>query len=204
MSLLEIVAVAFSILGVWLTVRRTVWCWPVSLVSVALYGRVFFLEKLYSDMILQGIFGAFAVYGWWVWQRGLGDDGRIRVRELGLPALSSGLLAGAIGTIVLGGVMAHYTDAAVPWLDAGLTSFSLIAQYWAARKFRQSWLMWIAVDVIYTGLFLTRDLYLTAGLYAFFIYLAVLGWRDWTRARDEAGAEVMEASAASAVENGQS
>ncbi|MDR3435587.1 nicotinamide riboside transporter PnuC [Telmatospirillum sp.] len=181
MSPLEIAAVVVSILGVWLTVRRNFWCWPVSLLSVALYGRVFFLAKLYSDTILQGVFGAFAVYGWWVWRSGVCDDGRVRVETLTLKGRTAGLLAGVLGTLALGGIMARYTDAAVPWLDAGLTSFSLVAQFWAARKCLQSWWMWIAVDVVYTGLFLTRSLYLTAALYSVFIFLAILGSRDWSK-----------------------
>ena len=30
------------------------------------------------------------------------------------------------------------TDAALPWIDAALSSFSLVAQYWAARRYRQT------------------------------------------------------------------
>jgi nicotinamide mononucleotide transporter len=181
MSPLEIAAVVISAWAVWLTVRRLPWCWPVSLISVLLYAKVFFDARLYSDTLLQGVYGAFALYGWWEWRRGTGDDGRIRVATLTVAGWGIGVAAGAAGTVALGFVMARYTDAAVPWLDAGLTSFSLVAQYWAARKYLESWWMWIIVDVIYTGLFLTRALTLTAGLYAAFIVLAALGLRDWSR-----------------------
>ena len=56
MSPLEIVAVIFSVAGVWLTAHRKPLCWPVSLVSVALYAKVFLDAKLYSDLLLQGFF----------------------------------------------------------------------------------------------------------------------------------------------------
>lgn len=190
MSPLEIAAVVASVAGVWLTVRRHPLCWPVSLLSVILYARVFFEAKLYSDMLLQGVFGAFALYGWWQWRKGLGDDGRVRVLRLSRFGLAAGLAAGAAGSAALGLVMATRTDAAVPWLDASLTCFSLVAQYWAARKYIESWWMWIAVDIVYTGLFLSRDLTLTAILYAAFIGLAVQGLRDWRtvgRRQDQSG-----------------
>ena len=37
------------------------------------------------------------------------------------------------------------------------------------------------MNVVYVGMFVFKELYLTAGLYALFIGLAVVGWRDWSR-----------------------
>ena len=49
--------------------------------------------------------------------------------------------------------------------------------------------MWIAVDVLYVGMFIFKGLYLTAGLYAVFLALAVRGWIDWRRSiRDDLAA----------------
>ncbi|WP_148057379.1 nicotinamide mononucleotide transporter, partial [Pseudomonas protegens] len=47
------------------------------------------------------------------------------------------------------------------------------------QKRVQCWPRWIAVDVIFVGLFVYKELYLTAALYALFILLAVQGWRAW-------------------------
>jgi len=77
--------------------------------------------------------------------------------------------------------MATYTDASAPWLDASLTAFSLVAQVWMAQKRLENWLLWIILDVIFVGLFIHKELYLTAGLYALFTLLAVHGWRQWQR-----------------------
>jgi len=92
---------------------------------------------------------------------------------------AQGLALGALGSLLLGAVMAHWTDAAQPWLDAALTAFSLVAQWWMAQKRVQCWPLWIAVDVIFVGLFVYKELYLTAALYALFTLLAVQGWRAW-------------------------
>jgi nicotinamide mononucleotide transporter len=40
------------------------------------------------------------------------------------------------------------------------------------------------VDVIYTGLFLSKELYLTAVLYALFVGLAVRGLMSWGKGRE--------------------
>jgi len=94
-------------------------------------------------------------------------------------SVALGLTLGAIGSLLLGAAMAHWTDAAQPWLDAALTGFSLVAQVWMAQKRVQCWPLWIAVDVIFVGLFVYKDLYLTAALYGLFLLLAVQGWREW-------------------------
>jgi nicotinamide mononucleotide transporter len=68
-------------------------------------------------------------------------------------------------------------------MDSGLSSFSLVAQYWTARRHAASWLLWIAVDTLYVGMFLFKELWLTAGLYAAMIALAILGYRRWRQAQ---------------------
>ncbi|MCP1506402.1 nicotinamide mononucleotide transporter [Pseudomonas marginalis] len=180
MSGLELFAAALGVIAVWLTVKQNPWCWPIGLVMVLLYTWVFYDVKLYSDMLLQVVYAALQVYGWWQWTRRAGDikPGR-QVTSLGWPAIMTSLAIGAVGSLLLGAAMAHWTDAAQPWLDAALTGFSLVAQMWMAQKRVQCWPLWIAVDVIFVGLFLYKGLYLTAALYALFTLIAVQGWREW-------------------------
>lgn len=179
MSPLEIVAVCFNIAGVWLTAQRVRWCWPVSVVAVLLYAWIFFEVKLYSDMLLQVVYAALQLYGWWQWTRaGAQHQGR-QVTALTARQVVTGLAIGAVGSLALGAAMAHWTDAAQPWLDAALTGFSLVAQLWMAQKRLQCWALWFVVDVIFVGLFVYKGLYLTAGLYALFTVIAIQGWRDW-------------------------
>src|SRR5271166_6166760 len=125
MSPLEIWAVVTSVIGIWLSTRCQISSWPVILVSCVLYGLVFRREQLYSDMLLQFVHFACAIYGWWHWWRGSKEEGSVRVERLSRQGLAAGLVLGAAGSWVLGFLMAHYTDAALPHIDAALTSFSL-------------------------------------------------------------------------------
>jgi nicotinamide mononucleotide transporter len=185
MSPLEIAAVFTSVLGIWLSTRRKLSSWPVILVSCVLYALVFRREKLYSDMLLQFVYFAFAVYGWWHWWRGVKEEGRVRVERLSGLGLAVGVVVGAAGSFVLGFWMARYTDAALPHIDAALTSFSLVAQWWSTRKHIANWWLWIVVDALEIGVFLYKRLYLTSVLFAFLIFLAVLGLRAWSKALRE-------------------
>ena len=182
MTALEIVAVVVSFAGIWLTATRRMLCWPVSLVACALYFKLFLDVRLYADMVLQALFGLAIVYGWIAWAKGQDDAGEVVVAPLRPGRLVGGLAAGAVGAIAIGWFTSRYTDAALPWMDSGLTSFSLVAQYWTARRHAASWLLWIAVDSLYVGMFVFKGLLPTAGLYAAMIVLAVVGYRRWRAA----------------------
>lgn len=184
--LLEWSAVGFSILGVWLMAQRRMLAWPVGLVSVGLYALVFADARLYSDMLLQGAFAAFLLYGWLNWRRRVQNDGRVTIVALRRGALWRDLALGVLSGLALGAAMHHFTDAALPWLDAMLAALSLVAQWWQARRHVAAWWLWIVVDVVYVGMYAVKSLNLTAGLYVLFIALAVMGLRAWTKAADQA------------------
>jgi len=167
--------------GIWLTTRRLLICWPVVLAADIFYLIVFYRTRLYSDALLQIFFVAFTLYGWWHWWRGLREEGEVRVVPLSVRGWMAGLVAGAVGAVLLGWLMVRM-GAALPHLDAALTSYSLVASWWQARKHTANWWLWIAVDGVYIGEYMYKDLWLTAVLSGGLVLLAVLGLRDWRRA----------------------
>ena len=178
---IEIAGFITTLLGIWLTTRRLLVCWPVTLLADFLYLVVFYQARLFSDALLQIFFVAFTLYGWWHWWRGVREEGEVRVAPLGLRGALAAIAAGAVGAVVLGWLMAR-VGAALPHLDAALTSYSLVASWWQARKHIANWWLWIVVDLVYVGEYIYKGLWLTAPLYLLLVGLAVLGWWDWRRA----------------------
>ncbi|MNQ24589.1 Nicotinamide riboside transporter PnuC [compost metagenome] len=183
MSTLELIASVIGVVAVWLTVKQNLWCWPVGLVMVVMYGWIFYDAALYSNMLLQGVYAGLQLYGWWQWTRGGDGQAGVRVNRLNQHGLLFSLAAGAIGALLLGYLMLAFTDAAAPWQDATLSAFSLVAQVWMAQKRVECWPLWVILDVLFVALFLQHGLYLTAGLYALFTVLALNGWLTWRRDR---------------------
>ncbi|MGQ0765227.1 MAG: nicotinamide riboside transporter PnuC [Gemmatimonadota bacterium] len=182
MTAVELIAAIFGVASVYLSTRENIWSWPIGIVNVLLYCAVFLQARLYAGAGLQLVYFAIAVYGWYVWVRGGGRDSRgaltvSRAAPLTLIRLS---LIAVAGWIALGSLLTT-TDAAIPWLDSLLTSASLSAQWLLTRKKLETWIIWIAVDLVYVPLYLTQRLYPTAALYAAFLALAVLGLRQWRR-----------------------
>jgi nicotinamide mononucleotide transporter len=182
MSWVELIGALLSAWGVWLTARRRTWCWPVGLASVLVYTWIFVDARLYSDALLQVAFAFLIAYGWQRWLRNLGEDGRVQVAPLPPRQAAVQLTLGLAGALALGFAMHRWTDAALPWLDAALTAFSLVAQWWQGRRHVAAWWLWIVVDVIYVGEYVYKSLLITSVLYAGFIVLAVIGLRSWQQA----------------------
>lgn len=177
----ELAGFATTVLGIWLTTKRSLLCWPVILAADVFYLIVFYRAQLLSDALLQVFFLIFTVYGWWHWWRGVREEGEVRVVPLALSSLVIAVVLGIAGSFVLG-ELAKRLHAALPFLDATLTSYSLVASWWQARKHTASWWLWIVVDLVYIGEYLYKNLRATALLYAILVGLAVLGLRDWKRA----------------------
>lgn len=181
MASLELLASILGIVSVGLVIARSVWAFPVGILMVSLYGWIFFQVRLYSDMLLQAAFVGLQIQGWLHWTKGpkKASDNRIQVRKLGSIQWLYTCLAIALGTWVLGTLMSRYTNAAIPYLDAGTTATSLTAQWWMNNRYMENWLLWIAVDAVYVYQYSSQHLYYTAGLYAIFFAMAIWGYRNW-------------------------
>jgi nicotinamide mononucleotide transporter len=178
---LELAGWSTTLVGIWLTTRRNLLCWPITLAADLLYLVVFYQARLLSDSLLQAFFVAFTLYGWWNWWRGVREEGEVRVVPLPAPSLVLALVAGAAGTVVLGFV-ARRLNASLPYLDAALASYSLVGSWWQARKHIANWWLWIVVNLFYIGEYIYKDLWPTAVLYALLVGLAVVGLRSWCKA----------------------
>jgi len=177
----ELAGVITTALGIWLTTRRNLLCWPIVLLADVIYLIVYYRVLLLSDMILQAFFFVFTIYGWWHWWRGKREEGEIRIEPLGLKNLVIALALGVAGSVALGSLTVRL-HAALPYLDAALASFSLVGSWWQARKHIANWWLWIVVDAVYVGEYIYKGLWLTAALYTGLVGLAILGLRDWRRA----------------------
>ena len=180
MSSLEIVAVIVNILGVWLTAQRIRWCWPVSVVAVLLYAWIFFGVKLYSDMLLQLVFAVLQGYGWWRWSSGQSVGGKVRVERLPLREAVLSLLAGLLGAVLLGSLM-HLSPMPPCLGRRPAHRLQPGGQLLGGAQVPGQLGLWIILDVAYVGLFLYKDLQLTAALYAGFVVLAGYGLHAWRK-----------------------
>lgn len=180
-SCLELVAVVLGVVSVLLSVRENIWSWPTALVNVAMYFVLFYKTGLYSDMWLQAVYFGLSIYGWYEWLHGGAGNTALTVTRT---PLRLWLVLAVIGVAFWGGdaaVMARAAGSSLPRLDAATATISLIAQYLMTRKYIENWAMWIGIDAVYVAMFIYKGLYLTAGNYAIYCVLAVMGHVAWRK-----------------------
>ncbi len=178
---MENVAVVFGLVSVYLSAKEKIASWPTAIINVGLYFFVFWEAKLYADAVLQLVYLALSAYGWYEWLYGGAQHTRLHVTRARAVhwAITVPLAAGfAYG---LGAFMAKHTDSPVPFLDASLTSVSLVAQWMMTRKLLENWLVWIGVNLVYVPTFVFRGLPSTAVQYAVFLVLAWMGYVGWRK-----------------------
>ena len=179
---LELIAAVLALAMVVCNIRVNPWGWPLAIVSSLLYFGLFWNNLLYGDAGLQIFFALIAAWGWWQWLRGTQDDGgALRVRRLGRRGRWWALIAMAIAWPATGLLLAGATDTDVPWWDAFPTAGSVIGQWLLGRKYVETWLTWVVVNLVSVALFAYKGLWLTTALYSIFIAMSALGWRAWER-----------------------
>lgn len=181
MTWLEIVAAFFTLISVWLSVKKNKMLWPTGIIGIGAYLWLFYTVQLYADFGLQFIYLAQSVYGWWYW-----SGGRMKM-EPPITRLDDWwyyivIPTGIIFcTILVHFFLANYTNASLPYMDALCSVTSLTANWLLAKKKIESWVLWIFVDIIYVGVFIYKDLYLSAALYALFFFMAIRGYNEWRK-----------------------
>lgn len=189
MSGIEAIAAMFGIANIVLVARRSLWNYPFALAMVTLYFFVFIDARLYSDALLQIFFFGINLYGWWNWARSdRVADGGVAVGSLRPRARIVWVMGTALAAAAWGMAMARFTDAAAPFADATIAAMSVSAQILQSQRRQESWLLWIAVDLLATGLFFSRGLVVTSALYALFLGIAIWGYAGWRRATRMAAA----------------
>jgi nicotinamide mononucleotide transporter len=177
----ELVGFVTGVASVWLAAGRRMSNWPIGIANSAFFGLLFIDARLYADASLQLVYIGLGFFGWWAWLRMGPRRTRLDVRLAGFGLLAGTAVGVAAATFALVPILRAAHDSA-PVLDALTTAGSLGAQFLLCLKRVQNWYWWIAVDVIYVPLYLSRELTLTAAVYVVFLVICLRAVPVWRRA----------------------
>ncbi|MDR2887058.1 MAG: nicotinamide riboside transporter PnuC [Bacteroidales bacterium] len=179
---MEVFGAMAGIVYIFFEIRASFWLWPVGIVTSAVYVWVFFNGKLYADMSLQVYYVVISILGlvWWL-KRMPHEDKKLRITNLKLKTGAVLAVAFVILFAAMWAILKRFTDSPVPGCDALITSLSVIATWMLARKILQHWFLWIIINATAVILFITRELYPTAVLYAIYGVMSFVGLTEWRR-----------------------
>ncbi|MEX2470196.1 MAG: nicotinamide riboside transporter PnuC [Pseudohongiellaceae bacterium] len=180
-SVAELIAVAFAVAYLLLAVREHIGCWFAAMISTAIYLLIFIDVRLYMEAALQVFYFGMALYGWRQWTHGGRAD-----RPLAVSTWTPSQHGVAIGVIVAATflstwLLSSYTDARLPLLDSFTTWGAVITTFMVARKVLENWIYWLVIDSVAIFLYLDRELYFTALLFAVYIVIIFFGWASWLK-----------------------
>jgi nicotinamide mononucleotide transporter len=180
-SLLELTAVVFAIAYLILAVRENILCWFAAGISTVIFLAIFWDVKLYMESGLQVYYLAMAAFGLHQWRQ-VGDGSTsLQVSMWSMRKHLVALALIAMLTLISGYLLNSGTDAKLPYLDSFTTWASVVTTVMVARKVLENWIYWLVIDSVSIYLYIDRELYFTAILFAVYIVIIFFGWFSWSK-----------------------
>ena len=179
---LEVFGVVTMLLYIWLEIKQKPVMWVVGFFSSLIYVFVFFQSKMYGYAALYFYYVAISIYGWYCWRFARQPDGKSTELQVSSIKMSLALVLATIFVVIYiatAFALERFTDSPVPFYDALGTSLSIVATWMLARKILEHWMLWIFVNFFSAVLCFSQGLYPTAGLFAVYGILSVVGWFKW-------------------------
>jgi nicotinamide mononucleotide transporter len=185
-DLLGFLGLIFGLLCVWFLIKQNILTWPAGIIYVIISFVVFIQAKLYADFILHIFYLILNVYGWYYWVSPKnGSDSRIPVTLAGTKQMTLLLLLSTIGVFISGKLLFEFTDASLPYWDSTTSVLSITAMWLTAKKKIESWVIWLFVDVLATGIYYYKGLYFYFILYLIYTGMAIAGYLSWRRSMNQ-------------------
>ncbi|MBR2607356.1 MAG: nicotinamide mononucleotide transporter [Bacteroidaceae bacterium] len=184
---LELLGTAVGIIYLWLEYRASIYLWIAGIIMPAIYIFIYYDAGLYADFGINIYYLLIALYGWIVWKTGFTLSGKKKKSgELPIshapkrvwPRIVAAYIA---AQLFITYILINYTDSTVPIADSFTTALSIIGMWMLARKYIEQWWVWCIVDVASSALYIHKELYFTAALYAVYAIIAIFGYRKWKK-----------------------
>ena len=184
---LEILGTAVGIIYLWLEYRASIYLWIAGIIMPAIYIFIYYDAGLYADFGINIYYLLIALYGWVAWKTGFTLSGKKKKSgELPISHAPTHIWARIVAAYIaaqlfITWVLVEYTDSTVPIADSFTTALSIVGMWMLARKYIEQWWVWCIVDVASSALYIYKELYFTAALYAVYAIIAIFGYRKWKK-----------------------
>jgi nicotinamide mononucleotide transporter len=172
---MEIVAVLFSLISVWLTSKNNILCWPTGIIGIIAFSCVFYTKGEFANFWLQGLFLVQSIYAWINW----GKNNDIKyLKKTEIFNISIYL----IPTLF---IISYLTIKSThPVLDTITATLSIFGMFLLLFRKIEAWYFWILADILYIILFLKDDLYLSSLVYIIFLVMSIYGYKNWKKIKN--------------------
>ena len=180
---LEIFAVIFALLYLFLAMRQHIACWYAAFISTFIYILIYWDVSLYMESILNVYYLLMAIYGWFSWNKKSKIDKNF---VISWSYISHSIVITLILILTISsGFYLSKTDAVYPYLDSFTTWASVITTFMVAQKVLSNWIFWILINSVAIFLNFDRELYFTVYLLMIYQLMSVYGYYQWRKSFNE-------------------
>lgn len=182
---IEILGTVVGLIYLWQEYRASIYLWITSIIMPAIYLYVYYQAGLYADFGINIYYLVIALYGWLAWRYNFSlrgkraDSNELSISHINRLTFLRLFLLFLAAWAVISYILTHFTNSTVPFTDAFTTALSIVGMYMLARKYIEQWWVWLVVDVVSSALYIYKELYFTAVLYALYAIIAIFGYRKW-------------------------
>ena len=157
------------------------WGWLFGIIASILTVYLCYTGNLFFESGLNIFYVIIGFYGWYEWLYGSEEKKELHIAKLSLLKNSYLILLGIIVWAPFAFFAKKYSTQVMPYLDAFITAFSIIATWMTAKKFIENWMYWIILDSLGILLFANRGFYLYAALNIIYVSMSVTGYLSWRK-----------------------
>lgn len=181
LSVWEVTAALLGVGYILFAARESQWCWPMAFVSTLIYTLLFWGEQLPMQALLNFYYMGMAIYGFVLWRQHQQSEENVAIHSWSINYNLAFLAIGGILTVIIGLYLNNTQTSQYPYLDAGVTVFSVLNTWLMARKVLQNWLYWVIIDACAIVLYIETGFYATVALFSLYTILALAGFINWLR-----------------------
>ena len=182
---LSVVSGCLGICSVVLCAEGSIWTYLFGFSQIATYSVLCWQQHLYGTLVINAYYFVTMIYGVWCWQQRLvkkeGQSAMVQPRRLPLRTGLTIVLVLPIVSYLAGYVLAHYTNDTAPYLDAFTTVPAFVGQVLLIMAYREQWIIWLTVDVLYVVLWVQRGDGCMVAQHVFWCMNCIYGWVHWSQ-----------------------
>jgi nicotinamide mononucleotide transporter len=204
---LEFIAAVFGIISVFYAKKENILVYPSGIISTGLYVYLLSQWSLYGDLIINIYYTLMSIYGWYMWSKVVDNtqnhivitkiNKTDKLKAFGIFAFTAIFVIAVyryynvMPNDLNLGESVHYAYAklssgnlsefrkATPYLDTFTTGAAFAAMWLMANKKLESWIFWIAVNIVSIPLYFVKGYGFTGIQYFIFLVLAFYGYKEW-------------------------
>lgn len=180
-SVIELIAVAAGLIGVWYSKKLNIRVFQIGIVNVGLFAYIYLDKELYFNMFINFCYFVMSIYGWYHWKHPKKDEKTLPVKFLTVKetffTITSCLAAFGIMTIV----SKHLSGNEMSVWDAFSAACGLVGMMLTSLKKVENWIFYLIADIVLIPICIVNKLYFSGLQYLVYCIICFIAFFSWRK-----------------------